>query len=110
MKNRIKKLDRYQKAILLIMALMVLVFTVLYAVRTGRANWALWFGATFLCVLNAVSILFAYELFRFDMSFRIRDPKKAEPSDWQVDKWYISWTALPVVALVGFIAGLTAAV
>ena len=46
---------------------------------------------------------------RIDMSFRIRDPKKAEPSDWQVDKWYISWTALPVVALVGFIAGLMAA-
>lgn len=71
-----------------------------------RGNWGLFSVGVFLCLVNAVMILFAYELFRFQMSFRIRNAQKAEPSDFEVDCWYISWTVMAVVAFACFIMGL----
>lgn len=59
-----------------------------------------------LCVVTLLSMLFADELFRFDLSFRVRDPDRAEPSDWEMAGRHISWTLLPVMALVVFIIGL----
>ena len=48
------------------------------------------------------------ELFRWNLSFSIRHPERAEPSDWEIAGRYISWTALAVMALIAFIFGLLA--
>ena len=73
---------------------------------TYRGNWLLWFCGVLMCAVTAVSILYAYELFRFQMSFRIRNADRAEPSDWEIDCWYISWTLIPLMSLIVFIMGL----
>ena len=106
MKKRIIRLNRYQKILLLIMMLMALVFTVLYAVNIDKVYWTYWFLGLFFCALNAVEILFANEVFRFWLSFRIKNAREAEPSDWVVKSRYIGWTFVTVTALGIFIAGL----
>ena len=73
---------------------------------THKGEWFAWFGAVFICVLNALSILFADELFRFNLIFQIRNVDSAEPSDWEIAGRYLSWTVLPIMALVIFIMGL----
>lgn len=73
---------------------------------THKGEWFAWFGAVFICVLNSLSILFADELFRFNLIFQIRNVDSAEPSDWEIAGRYISWTVLPIMALVIFIMGL----
>ncbi len=65
-----------------------------------------WFGAVFICLINAISVLFADELFRWSLSFRVWNADRIEPSDWELARRYISWTALAVMALVIFITGL----
>ena len=73
---------------------------------THRGEGLAWFGAVFICALNALSILFADELFRWNLKFQIRDADRAEPSDWELMGRYLSWTALALMALVIFIVGL----
>lgn len=73
---------------------------------THNGEWFVWFGAVFICVLNALSILFADELFRWNLSFQIRDADDAEPSDWEIEWRYIGWTVLAITSLVLFIMGL----
>lgn len=73
---------------------------------THKGEWFAWFGAVFICVLNAISILFADELFRWNLAFQIRNVDHAEPSDWEIAGRYIGWTVLPIMALVLFIMGL----
>ncbi len=59
-----------------------------------------------LCVLNAASMLYADELFRWNLRFQIRDADRAEPSDWELASRYIVWTGLLIGALAVFILGL----
>ena len=59
-----------------------------------------------LCIETAVSILFVDELFRFGLSFQIRNVEAAEPSDWEILSRYATWTVIPVVAAVVFLIGL----
>ena len=73
---------------------------------THKGAWSWWFGGVCICILIALSILFADELFRWDLAFRIRDVDRAEPSDWEIASRYISWTVLAVIAMFVFIAGL----
>lgn len=73
---------------------------------THKGEWFAWFGAVFICALNAVIILFADELFRWNLRFQIRNVDHAEPSDWEIAGRYISWTVLTITALVIFITGL----
>jgi len=73
---------------------------------THKGEWFAWFGAVFICILNAGLILFADELFRWNLAFQIRNADYAEPSDWEIAGRYIGWTALTIMALVIFIAGL----
>ena len=73
---------------------------------THKGEWFAWFGAVFICVLNALSILFADELFRWNLAFQIRNVDNAEPSDWEIAGRYIGWTVLAITALVLFIVGL----
>lgn len=73
---------------------------------THKGMGLAWFGAVFICMINAVSILFAEELFRLHLSFRIRNVGQAEPADWEIAGRYIAWTVIAIVALVLFILGL----
>ena len=73
-------------------------------VRKGSV--LVWFEATFFCALNAIWILYADELFRWSLSFWVRNANVTEPSDWEMARRYIGWTVLPILALVLFVIGL----
>lgn len=73
---------------------------------THKGERIAWFGAVFISILNALSILFADELFRWNLSFQIRNAERAEPSDWEIAGRYIGWTVMAIVALVIFVMGL----
>lgn len=74
---------------------------------TSKGEWLAWFCGVFLSAITAVLILFADELFRHNLRFMIRNAEHAEPSDWEIASRYISWTVLPIMALVTYIMGLT---
>lgn len=71
-----------------------------------KGDWSAWFGGVFVCILTAVSILFADELFRWDLSFRIRNAEQAEPSEWEIMNRYLGWGLMVIVAAALFIEGL----
>mgnify|MGYP000848571854 FL=1 len=73
---------------------------------THKGEALAWFGAAFICVLNVLSILFADELFRWNLLFQIRNVENAEPSDWEIAGRYIGWTVMTIMSLVIFITGL----
>lgn len=60
-----------------------------------------------IALLNSASILYADELFRWDLSFRIRDAEWAEPSDWELGSRYVGWCLLCAVEVGILIHGLT---
>ena len=71
-----------------------------------KGSWLGWVMGVIACILTAVDILFADELFRLHMAFHISRAEDAEPSDWEIAGRYIGWTVMPVIALVLFIIGL----
>ena len=73
---------------------------------THKGEAYVWCGATFICILNALTIFFADELFCWDLAFRIRNVDNAEPSEWEIAGRYIGWTVMTIMALVIFIVGL----
>lgn len=73
---------------------------------THKGDWNGWLFGTLLCAAVSVSILFADELFRWNLRFRIRDPERAEPSEWEIAGRYLRWTMLLILAVTIFIAGL----
>ena len=75
---------------------------------THKGSWLAWFSAVFISLLNAGSILYADELFRWNLSFQIRNAETAEPSDWELMERYLSWTVLTIGVLVIYIVGLRA--
>ena len=75
---------------------------------THKGSWLAWFSAVFISLLNAGSILYADELFRWDLSFQIQNAEAAEPSEWEMMKRYLSWTVLTIMLLVIYIVGLRA--
>lgn len=73
---------------------------------THKGEGLAWFGAVFICILNALSIFFADDLFHLNLAFQIRNVDRAEPSDWEIAGRYIGWTGMTIMALVIFIMGL----
>ena len=73
---------------------------------THKGEAYVWVAAVFICILNALTILFADELFRWDLAFRIRNTEKVEPSEWEIAGRYIGWTVMTIMALVIFVMGL----
>ena len=73
---------------------------------THRGEGIAWFGAVLVCIFNVISILYADELFHWNLAFQIRNVDKAEPSDWEIAGRYIGWTFLAIMALIAFIMGL----
>ena len=65
-----------------------------------------WFFGVLLCALTAVTILYADELFRWQLSFRIRETDRAEPSDWELAGRYLEWILFPILAFGTFLMGL----
>ena len=65
-----------------------------------------WLGAVFICILNVLSILFADELFRWGLLFRIRNVEDAEPSGLEIVGRYLGWTVMTIMAFGIFIVGL----
>ncbi len=73
---------------------------------TSKGLWIAWFGGIFLSILNAVSILFADELYRWNLAFRVRDVNSVEPSDWELLSRDISWAGMTILILVVYVMGL----
>lgn len=73
---------------------------------THKGDWSLFVGGVVACVLNAAAILYADEIFRWNLAFQIRNPERAEPSDWEIAGRYIAYTVLLIVALMCFVMGL----
>lgn len=73
---------------------------------TNKGDGLAWLFGVFLCVLTAITILYADELFRWNLSFRIRNVEHAEPAEWEITCRYLEWILFPIIALVVFIMGL----
>ena len=52
-----------------------------------------------------VTLLFEDQLFRWNLSFQIQDPDRAEPSDWELFSRWAGWVVLTGVALLCFTLG-----
>lgn len=85
-------------------------YTILELLRgpelTHKGEWPALFLGFFLSAILAVDILFADEIFRFRISFRIQDTANAEPSDWELASRKIGWTILAFVTFFGYMLGL----
>ncbi len=73
---------------------------------THKGSWLIWLCGVFICAVAVVSILFADELFRLSLAFKVSNVDEVEPSDWEIAGRYIAWTLFPFFALVIFIMGL----
>ncbi len=73
---------------------------------THKGEWLAWVGGMFISLIAAVSILFADELFRWGLVFRVRDVDLVEPSDWEIAGRYIGWTLMTVMAFAAYMMGL----
>lgn len=58
---------------------------------THKGTWIIWWPCFFLSVVVIASILFADELFRWGMSFRVQDVDAIQPLDWEITRRYIGW-------------------
>ena len=74
---------------------------------THKGSWVWYVLGLAVSGVLAVSILFADELFRFGLFFRIRDAGAAEPSDWELMGRVLGWVTLAGMAAVVYIMGLT---
>ena len=73
---------------------------------THKGNGLLFFFGVVICALTALSVIFADELFRWNLRYVIVNADNAEPTDWTIMSRYISWVILIAAALVLFIGGL----
>ncbi len=73
---------------------------------THKGDAMAWLAGVVMCIVNAVTLLFADELFYWKMSFLVRNAQGAEPSDWALGQRFIGWAALGILALVVFVLGL----
>ena len=73
---------------------------------THKGNGLFLLYAMFCYILNTISIIFADELFRLNLMFKIRYAEDAEPSDWLIAGRYIGWTAITILGFIVLIMGL----
>ena len=73
---------------------------------THKGERLAWFGAVVISVINMFTILYADELFHWNLSFQIQNAETAVPSDWELMQRYLSWAILTVAVLVIYIVGL----
>lgn len=73
---------------------------------THKGNGIMWFFGVLISAMTALSVIFADELFRWNLRYVIVNADNAEPTDWVYMSRYISWIILIAAALVLFIGGL----
>lgn len=73
---------------------------------THKGTWGIWLAGLFVSLIAAVSILFAEELFRWNLVFRVRNVDSVEPSDWEIASRYIGWTLMVLIVFVIYMMGL----
>ena len=73
---------------------------------TSKGNWEAWLAGVILSIITVVSIVFADELFRLELAFRVRDVDLIEPSDWEITCRYIAWVLMTIMAFVVYMMGL----
>lgn len=73
---------------------------------TRKGDWAAWLLGAFLSVTVVVSMLYADEIFRWDLAFRIRNAEQAEPTEMEIAGRYFSWTAVTVIIGILYLNGL----
>ena len=73
---------------------------------TNKGDWITYVEAVLLSVFTAISVLFADEIFRWNLAFQIRNVEQAEPSEWEITSRYIVWTVFPILITILFIVGL----
>ena len=71
-----------------------------------NGSWAMWFIGCMLAVADIAFMIYSEELFRWQLSFLIRRPQEAEPSDWELSSRYLYWTGLTVITAMIFLIGL----
>lgn len=84
----------------------ILRFSQLPEADAHRGSLMYWFFGLLTAGIAALLIKFDDTLFRWDLSFRIRNPEYAEPSDWEIFSRIFSWIAFILLSLGLFIAGL----
>ena len=73
---------------------------------THKGLGRIWFAGFAICLLTAVSILFANELFRHQMKFVVAEPESVEPSGLEIARRYVGWTILTAAAFGVYLLGL----
>ena len=71
-----------------------------------RGSWGMWILCTVLVVMTLVSVFFADALFRWRLSFHVRDADTLEPSTWEIDRRIIRWGVSVLLILIIYIVGL----
>lgn len=105
MKEKWLKLNLGQKAVCILQALLVVVFAVIYAVmRVDSPGLSI---GILLCIINAVSVLYADELFRWKLRGRMAEPEKAIPSKTELGSRWVGWFICTGVSILLFVLGLT---
>lgn len=105
LKYRLKKLDRFYRSIVIALGIMSVVFLVLYLAAAPRL-WVLWFFGFFLCLVDAHAILYADEIFRWNMSWRVRHPERVMPSQDELDRREFIAVIRALLSLALFLMGL----
>lgn len=65
-----------------------------------------WFLGTLAAATALAAALFAEQIFRRSLSFHIRNPEAAQPSDWELARRVLSPLALLAIALTAYLIGL----
>ena len=71
----------------------------------SQADWEFYWLGMMVTALAAAMVIWEDKLFRFQMSFRVRDAEKVEPSDWEMMSRWLGWGAMIVAALLAFSMG-----
>ena len=107
MKAKFQALTWPWRVMVLLQVFLFVLFSILYAaLGCPEGGWYLFGLGVFICAVNAVTDLFADELFRWNLRFQIRDPEDAEPSEWVLFSRWLGSIILTALALALFIIGL----
>ncbi len=74
---------------------------------THRGSWGMWFSATLIALLNILQLCFPGFFFRLSLWGHVRDPERAEPSEFYIAAEYAEWIVLAMVSGVLYWLGLT---
>lgn len=72
----------------------------------SRVNWAFYLLGLLAIVATAATVIWEDAIYRFELSFRVRDPESVEPSDWELTGRWIGWGSGIGVSLLLFFMGL----